>query len=368
MPYLLYYRFIKGYAEYSPRKISNSNLSTRVSLVICTLNAEEKIEAKLRDLLRQNYPLNEMDVIVVDGGSTDGTVQKATRLKDELKDELRVEVIAGKHFPSKASQINKGISLADGEIVITTDADVFLHPDSIRALVDSLSVSGIGAACSKQILTDPDRNFITRTEAAYRGPYTVLRLGESNLHSTPIFHGGLSGYRKEALSPIDEDVNADDTRLALGAIRKGFRAIYSSSSLFYVEVAASLSDAWRQRVRRGQGIQRHFWRNRDLASRRFGKFAFPIFTANFFMHLISPILFVAASACFVIFLATFAFRFPTVVVFGIIGVLLASFILRQTRVVITFISFILYQAALFWAMVLHLVGHDYARWSRTTRM
>ena len=339
------------------------NQHPRISLIICTLNAEKTIDAKMRDLLLLNYPLDRLDVTVVDGGSTDQTVKKAIGLKQELAEQIRIKIIADKHLPTKASQTNEGIGASEGEIVVTTDADVFLHPDSIRALADSLSVSGIGAACSKQVPMEPSRNVISRTESSYRGLYDILRLGESNLHSTPIFNGGLSGYRKEALSRIDEDVNADDTRLALGAIRKGFRAVYSPSSMFYVGVAANLRDAWRQRVRRGQGIQRHLWRNRDLASRRFRSFAFPIFAANFYMHLISPILFVAASACFAIFLAISAFKLPALVLPMVLILSLGSFILRETRIGIILISFSLYQLALFWAMVLHLFGHDFVRWS-----
>lgn len=145
-------------------------------------------------------------------------------------------------------------------------------------------------------------------------------------------------------------------------------AIYTASSMFYVDVAASFGYAWRQRVRRGQGIQRHFWRNRDLLSRRFGKFAFPIFAANFYMHLISPILFAAASASFVIFVAIYALSLPAIVIPAVLVMLLAAFPARQTRFGRIFFSFCFYQAALFWATVLHLAGRDFVRWSNPTRV
>lgn len=363
IPYLLYYRFISAYAQESNLRASDTKLLPHVSLVICTLNSQRTIEAKIRDLLNQNYPLDSLDVTAVDGGSTDRTVEMLGALKRELSGKLGISIISGLKLSTKASQTNEGLRAAQGEVVVTTDADVLLHQDSIRALVESLSAPGIGAVCSRQIPIGSNRNFVTRTEASYRGLYDVLRLGESNLHSTPIFNGGLSGYRKEALSKADEDVNADDTRLALGAIRKGFRAIYSASSMFYVDVAGSFGYAWRQRVRRGQGIQRHFWRNRDLLSRRFGKFAFPIFAANFYMHLISPILFAVALSSFLTFLAISTLSLPIIVIPGLLVMLLAAFLGRQTRFGMTFISFSFYQAALLWAILLHLLGRDFVRWS-----
>ena len=94
-----------------------------------------------------------------------------------------------------------------------------------------------------------------------------MRVAESNIHSTPIFHGECAAYRRSAISDhrLVENSNADDSQMAVSAVRSGFRSVYAPSIEFY-EMAPPTSRSSRiQKVRVAQGLVRHFWRNRDLA-------------------------------------------------------------------------------------------------------
>jgi len=277
--------------------------------------------------------------------------------------------VEDKSFTAKASQINEGFRIANGEVVITTDVDVETDEGAIQALLDSLSIDGVGAVCARQVLTNPDQNMVTKTEATYRGFYETLRIGEANLHSTPIFHGGLSGFRKAAVSPIAEDINADDTQLALSVIRNGLRSIYDPHSVFYAESPLNLFDGMRQRIRRAQGLQRVFWRNRDMLSRQtFGAFGFPIFAAEFYFHLVSPLFFSAVAMSSIALTFSVALSLTKASVFLALSAMLILALLlhwaRSSRPVVLVTSFVLYQVALVLAAVLHLLGYNYKRWSK----
>jgi len=363
LPYLLYYRYLKHHLTHSHFDPKRLQREVKVSVLVCTLNEARSIEGKLKDILSQNIPLKQLDLLAVDGGSTDGTVEILKTMADKLGSTLSMRVIAGGNFTGKASQINEGFRAAKGDIVVTTDADVRMHPEAIRILVDSVLLEGVGAVCARQVLTNPHDSPATETETTYRGFYEFLRVGESNLHSTPIFHGGLSAFRREAFSKIGEDVNADDTQLALAAIRKGFRAIYDPRSIFYTRSPSEMRSSWRQRVRRGQGIQRVFWRNRDMIlTRRFGRFSFPIFAAEFYMHLISPFLFVATAVLLLTLFSQLPLLALILAVLTCLGLVIQISSKRVSPVTL-FASFALYQAALFWAAILHLLGYDHRRWS-----
>ena len=366
LPYFLYFIYIRRYARQTPLKTCAFHIA-RVTIVICTLNAAEHIEKKLYEILHQKYPLEDLEVIVVDGGSTDGTVEILRQMRDELRPLLSVTVIEDGTLKGKASQINQGIRVSKGEIVVTTDADAGIDEAAIQALVASLSVSGVGAVCARQLLTNPHQNLVTETEATYRGFYEMFRIGESNLHSTPIFHGGLSGYRREAVSSIAEDVNADDTQLALAAIRRGFRAVYEPRVVFYTNSPTGLSDSMHQRIRRGQGLQRIFWRNRDMIPRRkFGALSFPILLMELYIHLISPLLFGVSAVCLAG--ALVLALSPFLVIALPVGLGLAVFLYwgRKSFPIRFLASFALYQLALLCAIALHLLGYNYKHWSRKT--
>ncbi len=366
VPYVIYFRFIKKHAQLQPHQTSVSHgfKPPKVSVVICTLNTVEHVETKFQDLLRQTYPLARVEVIVVDGGSTDGTPEALRAIRDRLRGTLDVTMIVDSALVGKASQINVGIQTANGDVVIMSDADVRIGEAAIETLVESLSVDGVGAVCARQVLANPKENWIVETESTYRGFYETLRIGESNIHSTPIYHGGLSAYRKEAIAPIAEDVNADDTQLALTAIRKGFRAVYEPRSIFYTGSPSGFRDGMRQRVRRAQGLQRVFWRNYDLLNRRkFGAFS-TIFLGQFYIHLVSPPLFWASAICLILSLITFA---PLLVIelLAVAAGLVGLNLWRKKWFPANFLtSLVVYMSALLLGMILHLLGYDFARWSK----
>jgi len=88
----------------------------KVSIVIPALNEEDSIEDCLRSIRDQSF--RDYEIIVVDGGSTDGTVEIADRYADRV-------ISAPGSSIGEARWI--GIQEAQGEIIVSTDADT-LHP------------------------------------------------------------------------------------------------------------------------------------------------------------------------------------------------------------------------------------------------
>ncbi len=102
-----------------------------VSVVIPTLNAAGTIETCLASIRAQTHP--EIELIVVDNWSQDGTWEAATDLAD-------VAVRAG---PERAAQRNIGIQRAGGDWVLWIDADMELAPEVVER---SLAAAHAGGA------------------------------------------------------------------------------------------------------------------------------------------------------------------------------------------------------------------------------
>lgn len=94
-----------------------------VSVIIPLYNTEQYIEACLASVLRQTH--RELEVIVVDDGSTDGGAAIAERVADER---VRVERCANRGV---AAARNRGLVLARGEVVSFLDADDLWYPDKL---------------------------------------------------------------------------------------------------------------------------------------------------------------------------------------------------------------------------------------------
>jgi glycosyltransferase involved in cell wall biosynthesis len=107
--------------------------SPGVSLVITVLNEAASIALLLASLVAQTCPPDE--IVVVDGGSTDGTLDLLARWRDQLS--LRVLCRPGANISAGR---NAGIAVAHGPIVAVTDAGVQLAPDWLACLLAPFAV------------------------------------------------------------------------------------------------------------------------------------------------------------------------------------------------------------------------------------
>ena len=96
----------------------------RFSVVIPTLNQAETIEDTLLSLIHQNYP--DLEIIVADGGSSDGTAAILNRYREELS-----AVLPGPDT-GQSNAINKGFARASGDIFFWLNSDDYLLPDTLR--------------------------------------------------------------------------------------------------------------------------------------------------------------------------------------------------------------------------------------------
>lgn len=102
-----------------------------VSIVVPSLNQGRFIEATLRSILEQDWTC--LEILVVDGGSTDETLEVLGRLEGEP--------IAWTSEPDRGQSdaLNKGLRRARGEILSYLNSDDLLLPGAVRAAVEALA-------------------------------------------------------------------------------------------------------------------------------------------------------------------------------------------------------------------------------------
>lgn len=87
------------------------------SIIVPMYNAEKFIERCLKSILKQTY--EKYEVLIVDDGSTDSSMEKACRMS---KEDLRLKIFQIPHSGPGAAR-NRGLSEASGEYVLFMDAD-----------------------------------------------------------------------------------------------------------------------------------------------------------------------------------------------------------------------------------------------------
>jgi glycosyltransferase involved in cell wall biosynthesis len=100
----------------------------RISVVTPSLNDAATIEETIRSVLEQDYP--DLEYVIVDGGSQDGTVDVIRRY------EGRLASWTSEPDGGHAQALNKGFARATGEIMGWLNADDVLHRGALRLLAE----------------------------------------------------------------------------------------------------------------------------------------------------------------------------------------------------------------------------------------
>lgn len=118
----------------------------RASVVIPARNEERNVERILRSLAATDYP--DVEIILVDDRSEDGTAEVARRVAAELErtTSATVRVVEGAELPEgwlgKPWACYQGAEVATGDYLLFTDADTTHEPDLLRRVVADLEGSG----------------------------------------------------------------------------------------------------------------------------------------------------------------------------------------------------------------------------------
>ena len=110
-----------------------SSNSTKISVLTPSYNQGSYIEENIQSVLNQNYP--NFEHIIIDGGSTDGTVAI-------LKKYPHLKWVSEKDR-GQADALNKGLAMATGEIIGWINSDDFYENNVFREVADEFDSEGV---------------------------------------------------------------------------------------------------------------------------------------------------------------------------------------------------------------------------------
>jgi glycosyltransferase involved in cell wall biosynthesis len=173
-----------------------SNEFPLVSVVICTFNRKRLLKDCLNSVLKMDYPKSLYEIIVVDGGSRDGTEELCKRFP-------RIKFIIEKRL-GLARARNKGAEVASGSIIAYTDDDCIVDKQWLMQLVCGFksfkSVVGVGGVvCPLISEIIPDKILVK--------PALGLVDDGEKIKLTPCLIGANFAFRKEIFETRRFDVN-----------------------------------------------------------------------------------------------------------------------------------------------------------------
>ncbi len=162
-----------------------------LSVVVPAYQVVEWLEESLRSVLDQS--MRDLEVVVVDDGSTDGTGELADRIAGE---DPRVRVI---HQPNAGlgAARNAGTAVATGELLTFADSDDLVVPGAYERLVTSLRETGSDLAIGSVERLRGEETFMTPLmRENHREPFRGVRIDDAPLLLADVFAWN-KVYRRE---------------------------------------------------------------------------------------------------------------------------------------------------------------------------
>jgi len=287
-----YLAYTRLYAT-RPWKIRiDEDFQPAVTVLIPIHNEEKIIKSKLENINEVFYPREKMEVILADDASTDGTLREVYSL-GEIYSNLKIKVVRQNLRVGKARVLNAALPASTNDIIIVSDADSFWAPDMLQKALPYLSDPTVGAITGSGILENPRVSWVTKGEVFYLRSMSLLRLGESKIHSTIRFEGGFCAYKRSAFQKFDCESGSDDSGTALNVVQNGFRTIFVPEARFVTKFPEGLKGKIKVKIRRASHLIWLWIKSLTLLLK--GRLLLPkrIAIPEIFLFIFNPIIFVA---------------------------------------------------------------------------
>ena len=262
------------------RKQVLSTLS--IGIPVFSRNNDKDPIRTIKSVFSTEYPKELLDVIVVDDGSVDNSLQKMRKFQ-KAHPEMPFRLLH-KENGGKASALNAALKKATGKFFAVIDADSMISKDSIAISLSNFSDKKIGAVISRIRVEEP-KSFLERIQRVEYIMSSMIRKIMSNFGTLSMTPGVLSMYKTSVVRKLggftpDRNNLTEDLEIAMRLKYNGYDIRMEPESITYTRVPTTLSELWRQRIRWTRGYIFNHWNYRKMffSSKHgiFGIFQLPV--------------------------------------------------------------------------------------------
>jgi cellulose synthase/poly-beta-1,6-N-acetylglucosamine synthase-like glycosyltransferase len=228
-----------------------------ISIIIAAYNEEKNIGRRIENLLKQDYPADKMEIIVVSDGSTDLTTNIVERLqknnnKNPKTAEIspsRLKLIELKENLGKPNALNLGVSQSVGEFIIFTDTRQEFKSDAIKELIANFNDPDVGCVSGELVFRTDSSGAMPKEMDIYWDFEKRIRKLESSINSVVGATGAIYTVRKSLCPPVPTETLLDDVYIPMQIVLSGYRNVLDRSAVAYDVVTKDIAKEKRRKVR-----------------------------------------------------------------------------------------------------------------------
>jgi biofilm PGA synthesis N-glycosyltransferase PgaC len=257
--------------------------------VLIPAHSEEKVIGETLDAaLRLDYP--RFEVVVVDDGSTDGTVGRV--MPYVARGDVRLVRKAVNE--GKAMALNDAMPCLNGEIVLTLDADAVVDPGILRAIVPHFNSARVAAVTGNPRVSNRKTILSKIQLIEFTSIVGLLRRAQRVWGRIQTVSGVVAAFRKKALYDVglfDPSMATEDIDMSWRLQKRFWDIRYEPRALVWMQVPETFRGLWAQRRRWAVGLGQVLRRHGGILGRKKNMRFWPV--------AYEAILSVLWSACFV---------------------------------------------------------------------
>ena len=281
----------RRHVRVSGRRVAGPPWLPPVSVLVPAYNEIVGIEQALRSLSASTHP--EVEIVVVDDGSTDGT--------GELVEALALPGVRLVRQPNggKAVALQTAARVASHDILVMLDGDTVFEPDTISKLVQPLRDPRVGAVSGNTKVGNRSGLLGRWQHLEYVSGFNLDRRLLDLMRCITTVPGAAGAFRRQAYDAaggMSTDTLAEDTDLTMAILRAGYEVVHEERARAWTEAPSSVGDLWKQRYRWGYGTLQSVWKHRGAvvqggAGRRLGLVGIPYMVAfQVVLPLVAPVI------------------------------------------------------------------------------
>ena len=276
------------------RSASDAGIEPHVAIVMPAFNEQEAIAASLRSLLALDYPEDKLELVAVNDGSTDRTIEEIGEVAAVAGG--RVRVIDFPENRGKRAAMAAGIRATAAEVIVFVDSDSTVEPGALRLLVQPLADERIGAVCGHADVLNVRETWLTRMQAVrYFVAFRVVKAAESVFHAVTCCSGCFSAYRREAIMPrlawwesqtfLGVESTFGDDRSLTNCVLRDWRIVYEKRAVSHTIVPRTFRAFVKQQTR-----WKRSWTRESLMVSRFIWRKHPVAACFTYMSIVLPLI------------------------------------------------------------------------------
>ncbi len=228
-----------------PRKPIHEDPSRPVpsaTLVFCAYNEAASVPSKIENLRAIRAVAPEIKFACYVDQSTDNTLALLREHPD------LIDVTAAEERTGKAAGMARLAAAATTEIMIFTDANVLVEPDSAPRILNYFRDPEVGCVCGTLIYTNPQESATAGTNSAYWRLEELIKKREARTGSTMGADGSIFASRLAYYPEVPTHL-LDDFIVSMSVVFAGLRMISASDVLAYERSAVASEDEFRRKRR-----------------------------------------------------------------------------------------------------------------------